>query len=138
MDEITKKLREHNLKVTPQRLAIYNMIINTNKHPSAETIYNTIKTDYPTMSLATVYKTVASFKLVNLIQELNIGDESIRYDGNTEFHAHLICTECKEIFDYKIPDFLKDAKNNIEKDMNFEFLYEQIYFYGICKNCKNK
>lgn len=134
---LTERLKSNNLKVTPQRLAIYSLLSKTYKHPSAETIYNELKETYPTMSLATVYKTLSSLKLVNLIQELNVGEDSYRYDANTNSHPHIICIKCNNIFDFHSINVIEDVKKDIEEKTEFELLYEQVYFYGICKECKN-
>lgn len=136
MNFITQKLKENNLKVTPQRMAIYKILISTNKHPSAEMIYNELKEDYPAISLATVYKTIFSLKSAGLIQELNVGEGSCRYDADTKFHVHVICTKCNNVFDYIINDVFMGLKNDIEKDLEFELISQQLYFYGKCKNCK--
>ena len=56
--EVTALLRERGFKVTPQRLAVYNALAHTTEHPSAETLYQELLPDYPTMSLATVYKSL--------------------------------------------------------------------------------
>lgn len=138
MNDITDKLKSNKLKVTPQRLAIYTYLTNTNSHPSAETIYTSLKSDYPTMSLATVYKTVSSLRDANLIQELNVGEDSFRYDAETKFHPHLICVKCNEVFDYYNSINLDDIKRNITNNTEFKLLYEQMYFYGICKHCQEK
>lgn len=137
MITLTEKLKANNLKVTPQRLAIYSLLSKTDKHPSAETIYNELKETYPTMSLATVYKTLSSLKLANLIQELNVGEDSFRYDANTEFHTHIICTKCNRVFDFHSPHLLENIKKDIESKTDFNILHEQVYFFGTCKDCKN-
>ena len=62
MKETTQILREKGLKVTPQRIAVYNMLRSTTQHPNAETIYKTLEPANPTMSLATVYKTCAGIE----------------------------------------------------------------------------
>ena len=70
MKETAQMLREKGLKVTPQRIAVYNMLCHTVEHPNAEMIYKTLEPDHPTMSLATVYKTLDAFKHLGLVQEL--------------------------------------------------------------------
>ncbi|MFI3175733.1 MAG: transcriptional repressor [Bacillota bacterium] len=52
MKEITQMLREKNIKVTPQRVAVYNMLLNTEEHPDAETIYKSLEETNPTISVA--------------------------------------------------------------------------------------
>lgn len=136
MQEISQKLKDNNLKVTPQRLAIYGFLINTTSHPSAEAIYKQLKADYPAMSLATVYKTVDSLTKAHLIQEINVGEDSYRYDADTNFHPHLICTDCLEVFDYHGPLDIKDISKTISDALDFEIENQQLFFYGHCKHCK--
>jgi len=135
LEKISQKLKSGNIKVTPQRIAIYKFLCETNSHPTAEIIYNNLKENYPTMSIATIYKTLTTLAKANLIQELNINDSSLHYDANTNFHSHLICTCCNSIFDYDI-----STENNIDKEIEtktrFSVEYKQIYFYGKCKNCR--
>lgn len=76
--KLNQLLREKGYKVTPQRLAIYEVLNNCNMHPTAETIYRIISDDYPTMSLATIYKTLDLLKEAGVIQELNI---AVIYQG---------------------------------------------------------
>ncbi|MDK2787314.1 MAG: Fur family transcriptional regulator, peroxide stress response regulator [Epulopiscium sp.] len=137
MKELAQRLKEKNLKVTPQRLAIFQMLSKTEEHPSAETIYKSLEATHPTMSLATVYKTLDALKKVNLIQELNVGEDCFRYDANTNSHPHLICVSCREVFDMGSID-LDHIRSNIEKETNFKLVDERLYFYGICPKCQNK
>lgn len=136
MNELALKLKSTNLKVTPQRLAIYNLLVNTTKHPSAESIYNELKPQYPTMSLATVYKTLASLKIANLVQEINVGEDSFRYDADIYFHPHIICTRCYEVYDYHGPVELSPLKSTISQNLDFDIEAEQLFFYGCCKDCR--
>ncbi|NLM13748.1 MAG: transcriptional repressor [Epulopiscium sp.] len=137
MKELAQRLKEKNLKVTPQRLAIYQMLSNTEEHPSAETIYKALETTHPTMSLATVYKTLDALKKVHLIQELNVGEDCFRYDANTKSHPHIVCISCHEVYDMESID-LGDIRSNIEKETNFQLVDEKLYFYGICPKCQKK
>lgn len=140
MEVLIQNLKDNNLKVTPQRLIIYKYLANNFIHPSAETIYNGIRKDNPTISLATVYKTLNSLKDANLIQEINVGEDSFRYDVQIVPHSHIICTECHEIVDYfpneEFKNISASSKDIIEKESGFKINYQQMYFYGTCSNCK--
>ena len=70
--KVTELLREKGFKVTPQRLAVYDVLSRTKAHPNAETIYNKLQPNYPTMSLATVYKTLDILSEIGLVQVLNV------------------------------------------------------------------
>lgn len=135
MDYIASIFREKKLKLTPQRLAVYNYLINTTSHPSADVIYTDIHVQYPTMSLATVYKALKTLVDVGLIQEINVGEGNFRYDGNSSSHPHLQCLGCGKVDDFK--DLSLDNLNSLaEKHTDYQIVYNKVYFYGYCANCK--
>lgn len=135
MEHLTALLKSKQLKVTPQRLAIYNVLYNTVEHPSAETIYKALHATHPTMSLATVYKTLDTLKRSGLIQELNVGEDSFRYDANASCHPHLICQSCNKVFDFHT-SVLDDVVNRAQTETAFEIKTEKIFFYGVCEDCQ--
>lgn len=135
MKNLADLLKSKNLKVTPQRLAIFHMLYNTKEHPSAEVIYKSLQETHPTMSLATVYKTLDSFKKSNLVQEINVGEDSFRYDVSVHSHPHIVCVECHKVFDMDSP-YLKDVREKVSEETDFKILNEQLYFYGICPECQ--
>lgn len=137
MNDLTNILKSKKLKVTPQRLAIYGTLHNTNKHPNAESIYNILQPTYPTMSLATVYKTLDTLKKSNLVLELNVGEDSFRYDANTSDHAHLVCQSCHEVFDFH-SQLLNNLIPMIQEETDFDILSKNTFFYGICTECQSK
>lgn len=135
MVDITKKLKEHGFKVTPQRLAVYNVLKDTKEHPSAETIYNKLLPMYPTMSLATVYKSLEVFKNMGLVQELDLGEGSSRYDANTKYHPHIYCIKCSKVEDVS-DDMLYDLLDGVREKTGYDIVKQQLYFYGYCPKCK--
>ncbi len=136
MNILIENLKKNNLKVTPQRLTIYNYLYHNHIHPSAETIYNNIKEQNPTISLATVYKTLKSLKDSGLVQEINVGEDSFRYDVQIEPHSHIICTKCNSIIDYfPQKDFINRIQDKVSKETEFKLDSHQMYFYGTCKHC---
>ncbi len=136
MNDLINNLKSNNLKVTPQRLAIYGYLMSTDKHPSAETIYNDLKCDYPNMSLATVYKTVASLKSAGLVMELNAGEDNFRYDAKTVPHAHIVCNVCHRIDDYFGETMQEDIAETVEQKTGFAIDSRQVYFFGLCDKCR--
>ena len=100
LDSMLTKLREHKFRVTPQRIAVLKILALSDGHPSVEQIFEQVKKDFPTTSLATVYKTVTLLKQLNEVLELGFTEGSNRYDGNRPYsHPHLICIKCKKIVD---------------------------------------
>lgn len=135
--EVTALLREKGFKVTPQRLAIYNVLSNTTEHPSAEMIFSKLQEFYPTMSLATVYKTIEILKEIELVQILNVGEESFRYDANTDTHPHVRCMVCNRVDDIYGVDESAYVKQISEKTA-YRLSGQQFYFYGVCPECQSK
>ncbi len=135
MEHLTALLKSKQLKVTPQRLAIFDILYNTVEHPSAETIYKALQATHPTMSLATVYKTLDTLKKSDLVQELNVGEDSFRYDANTMSHPHMICTSCNQVMDLHT-DVLDPIIDKAQTETDFTIEYEKIFFYGTCSSCQ--
>lgn len=136
MDErnVTDLLREKGFKVTPQRLAIYDVLYRTKEHPNAETIFHWLQPKYPTMSLATVYKTIEILRDIGLVQVLNVGEDSFRYDANTKKHSHVRCMVCNRVDDIFGADDRAFVQDAAEKSA-YRLSGHQFYFFGVCPVC---
>ena len=134
--KVTELLRSKGFKITPQRLAIYNALCNTKSHPNAEMIFNKLQPYYPTMSLATIYKTVDILHEIGLINILNIGEDSFRYDARIDSHAHVCCTQCGRIEDASVN--LDECCRDVAKATAYDLQRYQLYFYGLCSECQKK
>ncbi len=133
---IIRKLRDNGHKITPQRLAIVDILAKSEGHPSVENIHTRIKKDFPTMSLATVYKNIVLIKSLGEVLELGFPDGSNRYDGNKPYpHPHVICIKCKKIVDPNLVS-LDEMKKEIALETRFEILNHRLDFFGICSDCK--
>jgi Fur family peroxide stress response transcriptional regulator len=137
MKNLTSTFKTRNLKLTPQRIAVYEMLKGTKSHPSAEAVYNDISERYPTMSLATVYKTLKTLVSVGLVQELNVGEGNFRYDANAVPHPHITCLDCGRVDDVEGAD-LSFINTLIKEQTDYTVLSNKIYFYGICPRCRGK
>lgn len=132
---IIQKLRDNGHKLTPQRLAIVSILAKSEGHPSVEHIHNQIKKDYPTMSLATVYRNIVLIKSLGEVLELGFPDGSNRYDGHKPYpHPHVICVKCKKIVDPDL-DSLNEMTKEIAIETDFKILTHRLDFFGICSNC---
>jgi Fur family peroxide stress response transcriptional regulator len=134
---ITELLRGNGFKVTPQRLAVYEVLANTKEHPNAEMIFDQLQASYPTMSLATVYKTIDILSEIGMVQILNAGEDSFRYDADMSPHAHIRCIECGKVDDVFEMDSSK-FKAEIETSTKYHLVGQQFYFYGVCPACQKE
>ncbi len=98
-DQLITALKEHDFRLTPQRVELVRLIASSDGHPSASQLYTQIQHQFPTMSQATVYKTLALLKEINQVFEIDLHGDS-HYDGKRpEPHPHLICIQCNNIID---------------------------------------
>lgn len=134
-NQITATLRDRGFKVTPQRLAIYETLRQTKSHPSAEMIFQQLQPHYPTMSLATVYKTIEILKEIGLIQVLNVGEDSFRYDADVDNHPHVRCMKCGRVDDVMGVES-EEFIDLISKHTSYQLTGQQFYFYGVCPKCQ--
>jgi Fur family transcriptional regulator, peroxide stress response regulator len=138
LDSMLRKLREKGYRVTPQRLAIFKVLAESKGHPGAEDIYAAVKTDFPTTTIATVYKTLAVLKSIGEVLELEFSSDYNRYDGKKPGpHPHLICIKCKRIVD---PDLksLTEMTAKLASQTGYKLISHRLDFYGICPECQQK
>jgi Fur family peroxide stress response transcriptional regulator len=133
--EMIALLKEHNFRLTPQRVELVRLIAASEGHPSAAQFYAKIKEKFPTMSHATVYKTLALLKEMNQVLEIDLRDDS-HYDGNRPgAHPHLICTQCNQIVDGEL-EIDTAMLRKLENVSGYQILRPQINFYGLCPSCR--
>jgi Fur family peroxide stress response transcriptional regulator len=136
LGQMLSKLKGHDFRITPQRLAVLNVLAASDGHPSVERIYDMVRVQFPTTSIATIYKTVALLKQENEVLEISFPDGSNRYDGNKPYpHPHLICTRCKKIID---PDLssLEDLAKEVTRETGFQIATHRVDFFGLCRECQ--
>lgn len=122
MHNLKALLQQKGLKSTHQRLVIYKAALDSRHHPTAEQLYDHLKDENPSLSLGTVYKTLASLADVGLLQKVESTDGQLRFDGKTDDHHHIYCVNTREILDFEdqelntlITDYLKQKKiDNLE------------------------
>ena len=138
LDSILTMLRARGCRITPQRIAILTIFLGSCDHPSVEQVYQQVKANFPTTSLATVYKTVHLLKDIGEILEIGTPEGHHRFDGiNPHPHPHLMCTRCKTIIDPEL-SLLSKLTAEVEASSGFRVTSHQLNFYGICPFCQKK
>jgi len=136
VNQMVAKLREKALRITPQRLAILRILAESTGHPSTEEMYERMKADFPTMSIATVYKTMTLLKGLGEVLELGFPDGVNRYDGSKPYpHPHVICLKCKKIMDPELGS-LQHLIEAAGKETNFQIFSHRLDFFGLCPECR--
>jgi Fur family peroxide stress response transcriptional regulator len=132
---IIEILRQKGYKATPQRIAICRFALNSRKHPTAQRIYDEVKKVHPTVSLATVYKTLKILTEHGLIQELDFPEGQARFDSYVEPHVNLVCLQCGNIQDLD-DTAAREMVANVTSATEFTRTAQRLDVYGICKKCQ--
>ena len=138
LQNLLRTLKVKGLRMTPQRQAILAALVMHPGHPTVEELHQALLPEFSTMSLATVYKTMALLKQLGEVLELDFGNRDNRYDGcNPHPHPHLICTACGRIADPPAPN-LAGMLRDMEINTGYAVLSHRLDFYGLCPACRNQ
>ena len=133
MNNYTDILREHNLKATPQRLAITDILYKQG-HINIESLSEVMIKKFSSISLATIYKNINLMLENSLIEEVKIPHAKPVYELTKEAHSHLVCEECGEIQDIMIN--LEKIIEETSKSSTFKIKSSDLALSGLCKNCQ--
>lgn len=129
------------IKRSKQRDAIMNNLISRTDHPTAESIYISVRKEYPNISLGTVYRNLSLLVDMGHVIKVPCEDGSVHFDGRVMPHYHFQCICCKKIYDIELTDDLKNNEQSFLSSVNqvFEGDIEgsTSFFYGKCGVCKN-
>ncbi len=136
--EFTDSLKKSGLRLTATRNAICKLLSETRDHPSALEIYRELKTQYPSLSLATVYNTMDVLVGMGLIRVIGcVGGGHVHIDTNTQSHINVMCMNCHKIIDLPL-DEMELLDQRIIKESGFRLQGSSIIFYGLCPDCQSK
>ncbi|MFO7830389.1 MAG: Fur family transcriptional regulator [Desulfuromonadaceae bacterium] len=126
--------RQKRLRVTPQRLEIYGELARASDHPTAEILYQRLKDKMPSLSLDTVYRTLATLVSHNLIHRVESGQNQARFEVQHIDHHHIVCRKCNKIMDFTWDMAARDSLQDELKDWG-KVERAQMVAYGICNAC---
>jgi len=133
-EDLIGQLKDYGLKITPQRLAIIDALVeNRYEHPGATLIFHEARKKAGRVSLSTVYATLKEFSESGLIRQMQFDRLENRYDVDLSDHVNLICKRCGKVMDYHVPAPL-DPKNIVRKS-GFVVTDTRIEFHGYCRDC---
>jgi Fur family peroxide stress response transcriptional regulator len=133
MINFTQELREHNLKVTPQRLAIASALYDRG-HINIDTLYDLMLKNFSSISLATIYKNINLMLQNSFIQEVKIPNSKSVYELTKATHSHLVCERCKEVEDISLDT--TNIINELSSKSTFKTSKIDLVVSGICKKCQ--
>ncbi len=134
IQQSAEALKEHGIRPSPPRIAVYRFLHNNRIHPAAETIYQAIHAEQPSLSRTTVYNTLKLLLDKRAIQEIAVEKGEMRYDIITQPHAHFKCRECGGISDI----FLRNELTEILPEHDFRIEHAGVSLFGLCPECNAK
>lgn len=130
----TRVLRQAGLRATPQRVAIVRAVLEDN-HPTAADVFETVRKDFPTMGLGTVYATLNTMSQRGLLNPLP-GPDAVRFDPNLSPHANLVCVRCASIIDMdNCGDIVEQLRERAARGLGFAYTTQRLDLYGTCAAC---
>ena len=121
-------LRERGIKPSYTRRRILECIANCASHPTVS-VFQELHDELPTLSKTTVYNVLKLFEEHDIVQSVVMDDQGIRYEFNTEFHGHMKCIKCKQVFDIDLDVKVLESKEH-------EILTTKVVLTGICFDCR--
>lgn len=125
-EDYRNKLRERGLKVTPQRLAVFEAVDLLHDHPTAAEVGHFIRKKYPDIATGTVYKTLETLVEKDILKRVKTDHGLLRYDAVKDNHHHIYCTHCDRIDDYFDSELTAMIYDYFEKKRIPDFQIEDI------------
>jgi len=136
-ESMIKQLKENGLKITPQRLAIIEVLLEKRDlHPGARLLYKEAKKKKKSLSLSTTYATLNELSRHGIIKTLQFDKMEDRYEENLEEHINLICERCKKILDYNVS--IGVDQKEVTKKTGFWITDTRLEYYGLCRECREE
>ena len=131
----TQKLREQDLKVTPQRLTILEEIEHAG-HIDVDALYEILKISFPTISLATIYKNVNQMYELKILEVIKVPDRKLQYEIAKEPHIHLACDHCGSVMDMN--QCIDELMISAENESGYKLNHSTVVLNGLCPSCQDE
>jgi Fe2+ or Zn2+ uptake regulation protein len=136
--ETARSLRQQGYRLTPQRLAVLEVIKAGPGHMSVNDVLAGVRTQYPTLTVPTVYRILQWLKGVNLVAETDLGGGCHIYEYIADHHHHhLVCARCHRVIDLP-QSFLDPISTALREQYGFVPCLEHVGLFGICPECQDR
>jgi Fur family peroxide stress response transcriptional regulator len=129
---IIEALRKKGFRATSQRIAICRFALRSRDHPTAQRIYGEVKEVHPTVSLATVYKTLHVLRELRLVRELAFPEGETRFDSYMKPHLNLVCLQCGNVRDLDDRS-IREMTARVAATARFTVTGQRLD--GVCERC---
>ncbi len=137
IDTFKAYLRDHNLPVTSQRVAVAEALLSSNRHLSADDVATDLRERGASVGQATVYRTLELLVKSGLIVERDFGEGYKRYEPARDepHHEHLLCTVCGTVTEFR-DERLDRMTTLVAEAHGFARLRHRLVIFGVCRACQ--
>ncbi|HZV46702.1 MAG TPA: Fur family transcriptional regulator [Thermodesulfovibrionales bacterium] len=138
-EKLTKSLKQLNLKVTPKRIAIIEILMKEPGYLSPEEIWRKMKRQFNRIGLPTVYRNLEELADGNIISKITHPNRQLYYFfcGNNEHHHHFVCLSCRNVDDINFCA-IHELQKEVKKKLNAQVVSHILQVNGLCKECLRK
>ena len=125
------------MRYSHQRERIFRAVMESCEHPTANMVYEQLKTDMPRLSLGTVYRNLNQLADAGRLKKIPLADGSCRFDKTKEAHSHIVCEVCGAVADVHLPSF-QALEQTIETETDFSLRSYDVVLRGVCRRCQQR
>jgi Fur family transcriptional regulator, ferric uptake regulator len=138
LDDVVARLRRAGHKVTPQRIAIVKIFMESSEHLTPSALYEKVRQVDPEVGEVTVYRTLNILSELGLVCMVHSGENTHSYISRPpEHHDHLICSGCGKVINFT-GCHMSELEKRLESETGFSILEHGLNFYGKCRACNPK
>lgn len=136
LDGLLQILRGHGLRVTPQRREILRLLLESNRHLTAQECFEKLRPSFPDLSLDTVYRTLRTLTVLGIACQSHLQTPHVSRFGLAagEHHHHLVCIDCGDTFDLDVCPVSPGIQETAAR-LGFQVAGHALEIYGYCKAC---
>ena len=123
------------MRYSHQRERIFRAVMESCEHPTANMVYEQLKTDMPRLSLGTVYRNLNQLADAGRLKKIPLADGSCRFDKTTDAHSHIVCEQCGCVADVELPSF-EAFEKAISEETGYTLRSYDVVLRGLCKTCE--
>ena len=123
------------MRYSHQRERIYRAVAESSQHPTANMVYDALKTEMPRLSLGTVYRNLNQLADAGRLRKIPLADGSCRFDKTTHTHSHIVCESCGCVADVNLPSFTV-LEQAITDETGYSLRSYDVVLHGLCKTCE--
>jgi Fur family transcriptional regulator, peroxide stress response regulator len=125
------------LNLTPQRKVIYELLTQSEDHPTAAEVIERLRLNGHHLAYGTVYNSLRYLSDMGLIRELKLGETASRYDARMEDHHHIVCRQCGRV-DEVLSRTPSDWGQAVEQETGYRVDHSHVVFEGVCAECRSR